>query len=222
MKVIKSFFLILPTVVVIIAAAIIYNNLTTNKTIEELLSENTELKEAISNLEYEEQIGYAKVLAQYQRDDKLYTKLLFVETVPGDPSSQVLRKEFEIEGDVVHFDAIIVKFSGPLVTDGKERALYMWRRVYGESMSPEQGLPIETEGLPSVRYESLCRKLSIEDNELFWSQLWNLSNDPKKLEPLGVKAIFGNVVYKRLKPGLVYIFKVNSSGNLYPETIPDF
>jgi hypothetical protein len=221
MKLIKLMSSILPTLIVIAAGLVLYHNFATNKTIEELLTENTELKKAISNLEYEEQIGYAKVLSQFTQDGKLYTRLMFIETAPGDPTEHILRKEFVIEGDVIHFDAIIVKFSGQLVADGKERAMYMWRRVYGENTPPDQGLPIEQSGQPSPRYESISRKLSIEDRELFWSNIWNLSNDPKRLEKMGIEAIFGNVVYKRLKPGLIYVFKVGSTGNLYPETIPD-
>lgn len=221
MKFLKLISLIVPTLVVIAASVFLYRNLTENKTIEQLLSENVELKTAISNLKHEEQIGYAKVISQYVKDDKIYTKLLFVETALDDPSKQILRKEFEIEGDVVHFDAIIVKFSGQLVADGKERAMYMWRRVYGEATPPEQGMEIEKAGNPSLRYQEICKKLSLRDKELFWSQIWELSNDPKRLKSSGIEAIFGNVVYKRLKPGLIYVFKTSSTGNIYPETIPD-
>jgi len=40
---------------------------------------------------------------------------------------RVLEKEYEIEGDIIHFDALIVKFDEQLVMDGKERTLYLWR-----------------------------------------------------------------------------------------------
>ena len=220
MKLIKIFSAILPTIIIAIGAVWLYRGITVNKTIEQLLSENLDLKSAISNLTQEDQIGYAKVISQSQKDGVLYTKLLFVETAPGDPSKQILRKEFEIEGDVVHFDAIIVKFNNDLVSDGKERAMYMWRRVYGENTPPQQGFDIEEQGKPSPRYAQLCEKLSLEDSQLFWNEIWQLSNDPAKLEKSGIKAIFGNVVYKQLKPELIYVFKVNSTGGLYPETIP--
>jgi hypothetical protein len=48
-----------------------------------------------------------------------------------------------------------------------------------------------------------------------------LSNEPKKLESQGIQAIFGNVVYKRLRPGLIYVFKINASGSIYPEMVPE-
>ncbi len=210
------------SVVVVLAAGVfLWRYVAVNRTIEDLLGENEDLKTAISNLSAENQIGYAKVLSQETREGKLYTKLLFVEADPADFTNHILKQEYEIEGDVVHFDTLIVTFSGELVKDGKERAMYLWRRIYGEKMTPEQGFPIEAEGLPSPRYEQLCRKLSIEDTQLFWNEIWQLSNNPKRLESLGIKAIFGNAVYRQLKPGLIYVFKVSSTGILYPEIIPD-
>jgi len=191
-----------------------------SRTIYDLLNENRQLKEAISNLTAERQIGYAKVLSQTERDGRLVTRLLFVETARDDPTRRILEKEYEVEGDVVYFDALIVKFSDRYVMDGKERALYLWRRVYGETMPPEKGYPIESEGAEPERYRDLFRKLSLRDRELFWSEIWKLSNDPERLRSAGIQAIYGNVVYKKLRPGLIYVFKIKSTGELYPEVVP--
>ena len=221
MKSMKYIYKILVLLIVVAAGAFLWQHFTTNQTIEQLLTENTELKTAITNLSDENKIGYAKVLSQETRDGKLYTKLLFVEADPADFTKHLLRKEFEIEGDVVHFDTLVVTFSGELVMDGTERAMYLWRRIYGESTPPNQAVSIEAVGQPSPRYVQLCEKLSIEDSELFWSEIWALSNNPKRLESLGIKAVYGNAVYRKLKPGLIYIFKVSSTGTLYPEIIPD-
>lgn len=209
--------------VVIVAAAgfFLWRNFTVNRTIADLLNENEELKTAITNLSDERQIGYAKVLAQETREGVLFTKLLFVEVDPSDYTKQILKKEYEVQGDVVHFDTLTVTFGNELVKDGKERAMYLWRRVYGEQMTPQEGFAIEIEGQPSPRYTQLSEKLSIEDRQLFWDEIWQLANDPKRLESLGIKAVFGNVVYRQLKPGLIYVFKVSATGALYPEIIPD-
>lgn len=34
-------------------------------------------------------------------------------------------------------------------------------------------------------------------------------------------AIYGSVVYQKLEPGLIYVFKISSTGALYPETVLD-
>ena len=191
------------------------------KTIFDLLSENRELKRAISNLTAESQIGVAKVLSQGEEDGRLVTRLLFVETARDDPHKRILQKEYAIEGDVVHFDALIVKFSDEYVMDGKGRALYLWRRVYGETMPPEDGYPIEEKGVAPKRYADLLARLPVKDRNLFWSEIWSLSDDPERLAAAGIKAIYGNVIYKRLQPGRLYLFRIKDTGELYPDSVPD-
>jgi len=221
MKAIKYTYKIMVLLAVLGAGGFLWHHFTTNKTINDLLNKNEELKTAITNLSQEDKIGYAKVLSQEERDGQLYTKLRFVETDREDFTKHLLRKEYEVAGDVVFFDALMVTFGDNLVKDGTERAMYMWRRVYGEKQPPEEGFPIETEGQPSPRYAQLCEKLSIEDGQLFWDEIWALSNNPKRLEHLGIKAVLGKVVYRPLKPGLVYIFKVSGTGAINSEFIPD-
>jgi hypothetical protein len=203
-----------------IVGVLAYAALYATKTIHQLLSENKTLKQAITNLTEETQIGYAKVLDQTQRDGKTYTRLLFVETSRMDETKRILEKEYEIEGDVVFFDALIIKFGNQVVMDGKERALYLWRRVYGETMAPSEGHAIETERAEPARYSDIFSKLSFKNRETFWNEIWQLSNDPDRLKAAGVTAIYGNVVYKKLRPGLIYTFKIDNRGSVYPETVP--
>jgi len=190
-------------------------------TIHKLLGENKQLKDAITNLTAEEQIGYAKVISQETRDGKLYTTLRFVETARDDKLKKIVEKDYTIEGDIVHFDALIVKFSDKMVMDGRERAIYLWRRIYGESMAPENSFPIESAGAEPARYADLLSRLPIKQRELFWSNIWDLANDPKKLKEYGITAIYGNVVYSQLKEGLIYVFTINPTGQLYDEVVPD-
>ena len=225
---VRSFFKIIKGLLglslIILAAGggfVLWRYLTVNQTVEQLLAENSELKTAITNLTEESQIGYAKVTAQETRDGVLYTRILFVEADPEDVTRTVFKQEYEIEGDIVHFDALIVKFTAPMVMDGREKAIYLWRRIYGETMRPEDGYPLQTPGHEPARYRQICQKLSIREREMFWNEIWYLSNDPKKLEKQGIQAVFGNVVYRKLRPGLIYVFKVSTSGALYPEMVPD-
>ena len=190
-------------------------------TIHELLTENRQLKQAISNLTEEDQIGYAKVLSQRTDSGHQLTTIRFVETARDDKTRIILQKECTIEGDVIHFDALIVKFEDQMVMDGKARALYLWRRIYGETMSPQDGFPIEEPGAEPRRYAGLLKALPIASQQLFWSSIWDLANDPEKLRQHGIKAIYGNVVYNQFRPGLIYVFKINPIGHLYLEVVPD-
>lgn len=191
------------------------------KTIHELLAENKHLKQAITNLTHEEQIGYAKVIDQETTDEQLLTTIKFVETARDDKLKTILEKEYTIAGDIIHFDALIVKFGNKIVMDGKTRALYLWRRVYGEKMAPEEGFAIEQPGTEPQRYSDLLKALPIKQRQMFWSNIWDLANDPDKLKEHDIEAIYGNVVYSRLREGLIYVFKVSPTGQLYPEVVPD-
>ena len=191
------------------------------KTIHELLAENKHLKKAITNLTREEQIGYAKVISQQTIDEKLLTTIKFVETARDDKLKTILDKEYTIEGDIIHFDALIVKFGNKMVMDGTTRALYLWRRVYGEKMAPEEGFVIEQPGTEPQRYKDLLKALPIKQSQMFWSNIWDLANDQKKLQQHDIEAVYGNVVYTKLNKGLIYVFKIDPTGQVTPETVPD-
>ena len=189
-------------------------------TLHQLLTENNQLKKAVSNLSSEDQIGYAKVISQQIKDGVLLTTIKFVETARDDKTKTVLEKQYSIEGDIIHFDALIVKFPPEMVLDGSSRALYLWRRIYGEKMTPEQGFPIENPGAEPGRYADLLENLPIEDRKLFWANIWQLANDTEKLKQYGIEALYGNAIYSRLREGLIYVFKISPTGQVYPEIVP--
>jgi len=222
MKKTRTFILI---VILLAAAAILAYVLKSQfygiMTIRQLLAENKELKKALSNLTAEEQIGYAKVIDQNSITGKQLTTILFVETDPSDKLKKILEKTYIIEGDIVHFDALIVKFSDKLVASGDEKALYLWRRVYGEKMAPADGFPIEDANTEPLRYKGLMAKLRLRDRKLFWESIWGLASNPEALRDCGVTAIYGNAIYYRLQKGYIYVFKITSTGQVYPEVVPD-
>jgi len=190
-------------------------------TIHELLNDNKQLKQAITNLTDEDQIGYAKVLSQRNDNGRLLTTLRFVETAREDKTRRILEKEYTIEGDVVHFDALIVTFGDKMVMDGRARALYLWRRIYGEKTAPQDGYRIEEPGAEPQRYAGLLQALPIRQKQLFWTEIWDLANNLDKLKEHDIKAIYGNVVYRKLREGLIYVFKIKPTGELSIEVVPD-
>jgi hypothetical protein len=191
------------------------------ETIHQLLSENKELKQAITNLTEEDQIGYAKVISQETKDGKLFTTIKFVETDRNDKLKKILEKEYTIEGDIVHFDALVVKFGNKMVIDGRAKALYLWRRVYGEKMAPGEGYLIEQPGSEPQRYKDLLKVLHIKERELFWTNIWELANDTEKLHKYSIDAIYGNDLYTKLEPGIIYVFKITALGQFYLESVLD-
>lgn len=191
------------------------------RTISQLLTENKELKRAVTSLTAEDQIGYAKVISQSTEQGQLFTTIKFVETARDNKLEKIIEKEYTVEGDIVHFDALIVKFPEKMVLDGKAKSLYLWRRIYGEKMSPKDGFVIEQQGGEPVRYRDIFAKLRVKERKLFWENIWSLANDNERLREYGIIAIYGNVVYTRLRPGLIYVFKISATGQVWPEVVPD-
>lgn len=191
-----------------------------SSSIHSLLTENHELNNAIRNLTEERQIGYAEVVSQ-ETDPSGQTKSLvrFVQTAPGNPDRIVSKQLFQVTGAVVHFDALIVKFSDAYVREGKGRALYLWRRIYGDQTAPENGEPIQQAGDHPERYEAISNSLRLKDREVFWDAIWNLAENPAQLTEYGVTAIYGNAIYARMQPDQVYLFKISPTGQIYPKLL---
>jgi len=188
--------------------------------IHSLLTENHELNKAITNLTKEEQIGFATVISQEKNAlGQVTTVLKFVQTAAGNPKEIVEEQVFVIEGNVVHFDALVVKFSDAYVREGKERALYLWRRIYGEQTPPEQGEAIALPGSAPERYYAITKSLKVTDRDVFWEAIWSLANEPQRLSEYGITAVFGNAIYTKVEPNKVYLFKIGATGQIYPEVM---
>lgn len=186
--------------------------------IHKLLTENQQLSEAIQNLTAEDQIGFATLQSQSRSEEgSLQSKIRFVQTAPENPKQIVSEQMFTIQGDIAHFDALIVKFTDASVQSGKEKALFLWRRIYSEDTPPAQGTAIEIPGSAPDRYYNITRALRIKDRDIFWEAIWDLANAPEALSQYGIKAVFGNAIYTRIAADKVYYFKISPSGQIYIE-----
>ena len=191
-----------------------------SSSIHSLLTENHELNKAIRNLTQEHQIGYATVLSR-ESDQLGRTNSLvrFVQTAPGNPDEIISEQLFEVTGSIIHFDALIVKFNDAYVREGKGRALYLWRRIYGEQTAPKNGEAIQEPGDHPERYAQISRSLRLKDREVFWDAIWDLAENPAQLNQFGVTAIYGNAIYTRMEPGQIYLFKISPTGQIYPKRL---
>ena len=188
--------------------------------IHQLLTENHKPNKAVRNLTHETQIGYALIQSQsYNGLGELENTVRFVQTAIDDPKVIVCEQHFTVSSNIVHFDALIVKFTNDYVKDGSERALYLWRRIYTESTAPAEGTPIETLGSAPQRYDLISKSLHIKNRDIFWKAIWDLANNTAQLSNYGIEGVYGNAIYTRMQPGKVYLFKISSTGQIYPETV---
>ncbi|MDA3960451.1 MAG: hypothetical protein PF961_06650 [Planctomycetota bacterium] len=187
----------------------------------EMVRENSELRSALTNLTTESAIGYAKVIDQNTVKGFTSTTIKFVAVDRDDPTRIILERTHTIRGDVFYFDLLVVRFAPELVADGEERALYLWRRVFGSGEAPETGMVIEQPGSQPQRYQAISSALGIDGAELFWNEMWALSNKPDRLAELGISAVEGRATYRKVKPGLIYTFKMNNAGGITSSITPD-
>lgn len=191
-----------------------------SSSIHSLLTENHQLNKAIRNLTEEQQIGYATLESRSRNAlGQAESLIRFVQTAPGRPNEVVSEEFFVVAGEVIHFDALIVKFSDDYVKDGKGRALYLWRRIYGENQAPAEGDLIQSPGQAPERYRTITQSLRIKNQTVFWDAIWDLANDPQQLSEYGVTAVFGNTIYTRMEPDRVYLFKISPTGQIYPDVL---
>ncbi|MDG1242439.1 MAG: hypothetical protein P8P52_07750 [Opitutae bacterium] len=191
--------------------------------IHELLTENHQLNKAVRNLTDEEQIGYAILESQTRNElGQLESVVRFVQTAANAPKTLVSEQRFTVGGDIIHFDALIVKFTNEYVKDGTERALHLWRRIYGETTTPTNGEAIEIAGTAPERYYTITESLHLRDRDIFWNAIWKLANDPTHLSQYGIQAVFGNAIYTRMQIGKVYLFKISATGQIYPEIVETY
>jgi len=194
-----------------------------SSTIHSLLTENHELNKAIKNLTAEEQIGYATLQSQSRDENgELRSTIRFVQTAASKPKEIVSEQLFTINGDIIHFDALIVKFSTEFVKDGKGRSLYLWRRIYGEGNSPASGDLIDIPNEAPERYHAITKSLRMRDSDIFWEAIWELANDPEQLSEYGITAVFGNAIYTKMQEGQITLFKISPTGQIYPEVLDTY
>lgn len=192
----------------------------TSSSIHSLLTENHKLNKAIHNLTEEQQIGFATLKSRSRNElGQVESLVRFVQTAPGKPDEVVSEEFFVVEGEVIHFDALIVKFSDDYVKDGQGRALYLWRRIHGEAEAPAEGDLIQTPGEAPERYNAITQSLKLKNQPIFWEAIWDLANDPAQLSEYGIKAVFGNAIYTKMEADKVYIFKISPTGQIYPDVL---
>ncbi len=191
-----------------------------SSSIHQLLTDNYQLNRAIHNLTDEQQIGFATLQSRSRNAlGEVESLVRFVQTAPGKPNEIISEELFVVAGDVIFFDALIIKFSDQYVKDGKERALYLWRRIYGEDQAPADGDLIQSPGQAPERYRAITQSLRLRDQVTFWDAIWGLANDPQQLSQYGVKAVFGNAIYTKMEPDRVYLFKISPTGQIYPDVL---
>ena len=123
-------------------------------------------------------------------------------------------KEFKIPGKLIYIDAWVVKFLDKYVERGdleRSASIVLFRRVYSDVLKPMDGIELDSDrGRPSVYGTRPMNELERK----IWDDFWNVANDEKKQEALGIRAAHGEAPFMQLKAGKTYRLTVRASGGL--------
>jgi len=179
------------------------------------------LEAAVRLLRHTERRARIVVLEQSRGPEgALVTRLRFGELDPnGEPVGEP--REFTVTGDEVYVDALVIKFEDEFVTAGdalKGRSLLLFRRIFGDRHRPVDAHVLDKEGQVPQAYAAEKAPSAFE-REL-WAQFWALANDPAEAKRRGVRALHGEAVSTKLRPGGVYAVTFRSTGELTIQPAP--
>jgi hypothetical protein len=186
-------------------------------------------KQTISSLEQENQrlAAYLKLLKHFDRRARVEVlrqapdaKGVLLTTIrvteiddAGKPVS--VAREMSLPGQEFYFDTLVIKFEDHFVEENdplKGKALMIFRRVYSNTMKPEEGIVIDPEGRSPEIYAEQTSPNDFE-REL-WKRFWELANNEALARQKGIRAIHGEAPYMRLEPGKVYEIHLRSTGEV--------
>jgi hypothetical protein len=188
-------------------------------TIVKLEQEKQRLEAYLKILKHIDRRARVEVLRQAKdQQGALQTTIRFTEVDDaGKPIS--VSRELTLPGQEVYFDTLVIKFDDHFIEQGdpvKGGALMVFRRVFSNTMRPEDGIVIDKDGQePEVYTGGSAEQLAASEFEKdLWKRFWELANDEKLAKERGVRAIHGDAPYMRLEPDRVYEICLRSTGEV--------
>jgi len=121
-------------------------------------------------------------------------------------------REIEVIGDLVYFEAAVIKFDPQLVGDGDAQrgaSLAVFRRIFGEHQPAASAMELN---------QALTEQLRTENAATFdqrlWSMFWKMMDDPRLAEKYGVRVAQCEAPAVRVKSGQVWEVSLDAAGGL--------
>lgn len=158
-----------------------------------------------------------------EKTQKVWSKVRFVEV--DEAGKPVHTVETDVEGEVVYFDGLVLKFEPELVEAGdpvKGRSVLLFRRMYGEHQKPSEGKPLDPAEDDAVPRAYRSRETVTDAERALWERFWQLANNPELAKKEGVRIAQGEAVYTRMEKEMLYELTLDDAGglNIKPTRIP--
>ena len=122
-----------------------------------------------------------------------------------------------LRGTTIYVESRVIKFDDAHVEAGdflRGTSVCLFKSLFTEQTSPEQGVPLDTVGTRPHPYGSA----GDTEQDLFqaelWERFWEYADDPDAAAEKGVRAMHGEAPYVRVRPGRSYRVELRASGGL--------
>lgn len=197
-----------------VAAMLFYRHLARDDaTLAKLEQENARLESVLERLGTERRVAELVVTGQRRDNGRNVARVIFVEH--DAQGRQLPARSFDVIGDRVHVDALVVKFDRDLVRADdpfRGHAVMVFERVYGSAQAPADVPPIDAPGQPPSAYRVGPGVSRLEAD--LWADFWTLVTDPDARERRGVRAAHGAGVFGPLKPETHYTVTLTPDGEI--------
>jgi hypothetical protein len=173
-----------------------------------------ELQQIVQRLTAERRVADVIVTDQQTVKGTIRTTLLFVEY--GRDGASLPPRRFTIDGNMIHLDAMVVKFDGKFVEQNdalRGHSVALFTRLYGDSQAPDQAFHIDAPGQAPLVYRDSDSKSSQFEQEL-WRNFWKLADDSGYRQQMGVRIAQGEGVWRPFEPDRLYTITLESNGGL--------
>jgi len=191
--------------------------------VKELEEQKQQLQQVVNRLTNEKRVAEVLVTAQHPTTfpstrptsvPPVQTTFLFVEDAKD--GSTLPPKSYTIDGNVIHLDAMVIKFERELVARSdplRGHSIALFTRVFGDRQTPEEAFPIDEPGRVPEYYRGADPHVGRFEQKL-WDDFWRLTDDAAYRQQMGVRIAQGEGLWFKLQPERLYTISLESDGGL--------
>ncbi len=183
--------------------------------IDELELLNAKLETAMRLLKIDHLVAEVKVL-KVGKDEATEESFVEVEFTERSPDGTTLGKPrvFRLRGEEIHVDAWIVKFEDHYIEEAnlhRGTSLCVFKSIFGD-LDGVHAYQLEERYSRPTAYARGSKLSDLEKK--IWNDFWDISNDPKRAEDLGIRANHGQTTYVKAIEGATYEIDLRASDGI--------
>jgi len=173
------------------------------------------LETSMRLLKLSHRIARLRILDQttHPESGRTLTTVEFFEVNDDGAPMDARRRQFQIEGDRVYVECLVVKFDDRYVEQAdldRSTAICLFQRIFGEYQQPQEGYQLDAIGSSPTSYARGGKMSAFEKR--IWSDFWNIASDRRKAAEIGIRAAHADAPSIRVRKGAVYELELRSTG----------